>query len=143
MSTNQICERRIRQTTRPKIKLDKGIAVVLHGPTGSGKMRIAESLASKETWAIIEGKDFSSKFVLGEILTLEPKTLVIDGWRFTPENTGKVKTLLSEKTVTVERKHKDLIVVNSPKHVIICTADENALNLCQEDRRFRLVSLSR
>jgi len=143
MSINQIDERQIRQGTSPKMRLDKGVALVLHGPHGSGKMQIAEGLASKGTWAIIEGKDFSSKFALGEALVLEPKTLVVDGMRFTPENIGKIKTLLSDNTVAVERKHKSSVVVNSPKHVIICTADENALNLCQGDRRFRLVNTTR
>ena len=83
------------------IQLDRGTLVVLAGPQGCGKSRLAQRIAdSRGRYATVDAPDLVNKPVMNSILRGKPQTLIVDGdpsW----EGFEVLKALLtSDATVT-------------------------------------------
>jgi hypothetical protein len=121
--------------------IQRGRALVLVGPQGSGKTKKAHELAA-QTGRYIEMSvnEISSPFQLGNALASEPATVIVELDRPLDERlTTTLKGLITNTHTVCHRKMREPISVRTP-NFIFCTGNRNFL---PDDggRRFHIVEL--
>lgn len=125
------------------LKIKTGMALVLAGPQGSGRMQAAieaaKPLGSYRTCSI---DSLFKPFGLASALRDKPRTLIVDAeyGAIHPGIVAKLKCLISNKTVMVEDKRRRAHEVPTPNMIFI-TGAANPLSLDGNDRRFMVVNM--
>lgn len=122
------------------IELKRGRALIIAGPQGSGKTRLARSIAVKHgTFIEIDLPVFLSVFALNEVLRARPATLIVDGFPSTEKALNRVKEVITSPQMTVHMKFGPPIAITTP-HLIFCSGNTHLWSE-YEGRRFHIVTL--
>jgi ABC-type dipeptide/oligopeptide/nickel transport system ATPase component len=121
------------------IEIQKGKAMVLAGPQGSGKSIKAREIAEKH------GKFIEMdlhQFVKSEFLPIDAdtKTVIIDGLPKSEKEIAELKAFIANDEIVIKRKHLEPITVKTP-NFIFCTCEVNALLLSGDERRYMVCEL--
>jgi len=119
-------------------------AIVLIGKQGTGKNTFVEILGN------ILGKHFSQLSSLEQLLGRfdfhHATSILIHAnealWGGDKRDVGKLKTLITEKYVTVEQKHRDPIALKNCRHIIFSSNEDWPIHLDKDDRRFFVLEIS-
>jgi hypothetical protein len=120
------------------IKLEKGVALVLVGPQGSGKTMLAKKIAEGYgAYSMCTAFDMISPFQLGAILVTNPKTVILE-LDETPTSEylrHYLKPWTASPTIRVDRPMVPPVLLATP-HLIICTQ-----GAWLENRRFNVINV--
>lgn len=119
-------------------------AIVLVGKQGTGKNTFVEILGN------IFGKHFSQLSSLEQLLGRfdfhHATSILIHAnealWGGDKRDVGKLKTLITEKYVTVEQKHRDPITLKNCRHIVFSSNEDWPIHLDRDDRRFFVLEVS-
>lgn len=120
--------------------LTKGMALVITGPQGCGKTRLAQEIAGNHgTFEVVDAHELDSDFDIGDVLAKQPDTVIVEG---APSSRGvqKLKAMIASTDVICNRKAKEPVRVNTP-NFILCTGSPDSLPETAQSRRFRVVRL--
>lgn len=122
------------------IELKRGRALIIAGPQGSGKTRLAEEIAAKYGLCIqIDLTTFLSVSALNDVLRARPATLIVDGFPSTEKALNRVKEVITSPQMTVHIKFGPPIAITTP-HLIFCSGNTHLWSE-YEGRRFHIVTL--
>lgn len=125
----------------PDIQLTKGQALVLTGPQGCGKTRIAEEIACKAgAYQHVEAGQLANGRYLNNVLANEYNTLIVEGLPKRAETIFELVEMLACDTVAIKTPYKRMHQVKTP-NFIFCSGDKDALKLIKGSRRFRVVTV--
>jgi energy-coupling factor transporter ATP-binding protein EcfA2 len=120
-------------------KLKPNQALVITGPQGCGKSRLARKIAEAyEAYSETSADDLTIK-VLKTILLSSARTIVCEGIPVKPDILAQIKMLLSNRTIAVEVKPGEVKTVKVP-HLIFCSGHVDTLPEMGE-RRFWVIDL--
>lgn len=121
--------------------LEQGSALILAGPQGCGKSRLAQLIGSRHGGvAGIDATHLSQPGHLNAVLRTQPTVLIVDGLPKGQEQMSAIKSLLGNPTVSIRPAYsREKVSVKSPL-VIICT-NEIVPQALREERRFRVVDM--
>lgn len=112
-------------------EIQRGVALVLLGPQGSGKSLLARKLAQANgTFAEIAADHLSDEF--SRALAAEPRTLIVDCAPKAPRDLAAFTRLVLYPTMSVERKGQRTVEIRTPD-LIFCVEE---LGLLSEFQRF-------
>lgn len=128
---------------RPEEK--SGVCLVLKSEArGTGKSTVSvmmERLLGQHSMRVQDGKHllgaFNSHLANKLFVTIEEAF-----WSGSAKDAGKLRTLISESTVTIEAKGKDAIEVDSFHRFMMCTNNDWAVPQTQDERRFFILEVS-
>jgi ABC-type phosphate/phosphonate transport system ATPase subunit len=124
------------------IDIERGRALVLTGPEGCGKSRLARQLASKHgSFVEISAYTLASPFDFGNALANEPQTLIVEDIPRDARSLQLVKSMLTSERVQCDRKGLEPKFVRSP-NFIFCTNDANPF-IGHDDRRFAVFQMGK
>lgn len=120
-----------------------GTCIVLRGNQGAGKGAIMRAIGK------ICGQHFvhisSVKHLVGNFNGhLHDAIFVFSDeafWAGDIQNTGALKTLITEPTVMIERKHRDVFSVPNRVHLMMATNNDWAAPVSLDDRRFCVIDV--
>lgn len=121
-------------------QLKRGTGLVIVGPQGCGKSRLARQIAMRcgNFQQIETGPDWD--FGLRDALNGGTQVLIIDGAPNTSEM-AEIKDLLTSRHVSVRQPFSGHTVRRTCPHVIICTMDADWMH--DGLRRFDVIDLSK
>lgn len=124
-----------------KLKVEKGRAIILTGPEGTGKGIIAKRLALNAGSRIVTTQmvHLKSDFGLGSVTLDNPETVIVDEFNPSLENLAFIKTMLCNDSIVVNRKFKEPVTVPSPNFILITNRPIPLLG--ENERRFFIVEL--
>ena len=122
-----------------------GVCVVLKSEArGTGKSTVSillERLLGQHAMRVQDGKHllgaFNSHLANKLFVTIEEAF-----WSGSAKDSGKLRTLITESTVTIEAKGKDAIEVDSFHRFMMCTNNDWAVPQTQDERRFFVLEVS-
>ncbi|MCG9632269.1 DUF5906 domain-containing protein [Vibrio sp. Isolate30] len=122
-----------------------GVCVVLKSEArGTGKSTVSillEKLLGQHAMRVQDGKHllgaFNSHLANKLFVTIEEAF-----WSGSAKDAGKLRTLITESTVTIEAKGKDAIEVDSYHRFMMCTNNDWAVPQTQDERRFFVLEVS-
>lgn len=122
-----------------------GVCLVLKSEArGTGKStvsRVIEALLGQHAMTVQDGKHllgaFNSHLANKLFVTIEEAF-----WSGSAKDAGKLRTLITESTVTIEAKGKDAIEVDSYHRFMMCTNNDWAVPQTQDERRFFVLEVS-
>ncbi|MCA0937802.1 DUF5906 domain-containing protein [Vibrio alginolyticus] len=122
-----------------------GVCVVLKSEArGTGKSTVSillEKLLGQHSMRVQDGKHllgaFNSHLANKLFVTIEEAF-----WSGSSKDAGKLRTLITESTVTIEAKGKDAIEVDSYHRFMMCTNNDWAVPQTQDERRFFILEVS-
>ena len=121
-------------------KIEKGRALVLVGPQGGGKTKLARKLAAATgSYRELDARDLESNSRFWPVLEQEPATCIVDGLPQGEDVLQRLKAMLTNTETVVCRKHGGPKRVRSP-NFIFCTSDPEPLKHL-EGRRFHIVHM--
>ena len=123
------------------IKLKPGQALVITGPQGSGKTKLAHDLARGfGRYGVLPAKDLLSPFTAVRALEDRPDALVVE--EATAEQLGSddFKALISTPTIGFRRKGHGQELIKAQRF-IFCMRDDEQWLRGVDDRRFKVVRL--
>jgi energy-coupling factor transporter ATP-binding protein EcfA2 len=122
------------------LRLENGRVLVLVGPQGSGKTRLARALAGREgPYREIDSLEIESPFQ--SWMDADIKTVIVDGVARSHRAMHNLKTWISNPRMTVHRKYKEPESMPTP-HFIFCTNASDLPVYLHDDRRLRIVHLN-
>ncbi len=125
-----------------EIKLKPGQAVVITGPQGSGKTKLAHDLARGfGRFGVLDAKDLLSPFTAVRVLQDRPAALVVED--ATPEQLGSehVKQLITNPIIAIKRKGHGNELIKSPRFIFCMRDDVGTWSPGLQCRRFKVVRL--
>lgn len=120
--------------------LEQGIALILAGPQGCGKTRLAQLIGSRHGGvAGIDATRLSDPGDRNAVLSTMPTVLIVYGM---PKGQGfdELKSLLSSPKMSVRPPYQTTLATVKTPMVIICT-NEIVPQAMREARRFRVVDM--
>ena len=125
------------------IKLEKGKALVITGPEGSGKSTKAREIAAAHgTYAECAFGDVADRhggrFGLSRVMDGKPATVIVEG--FEPGEADDLKPLIALPEMWIEKRGENPVRVPTP-NFIFCTGSKEPLNLGARDRRFMVIEV--
>ncbi|MEZ9303138.1 primase-helicase family protein [Vibrio breoganii] len=122
-----------------------GVCVVLKSEArGTGKSTVSvllERLLGQHAMRVQDGKHllgaFNSHLANKLFVTIEEAF-----WSGSAKDAGKLRTLITESTVTIEAKGKDALEVDSFHRFMMCTNNDWAVPQTQDERRFFVLEVS-
>ena len=122
-----------------------GVCVVLKSEArGTGKSTVSvmmERLLGQHAMRVQDGKHllgaFNSHLANKLFVTVEEAF-----WSGSAKDAGKLRTLITESTVTIEAKGKDAIEVDSYHRYMMCTNNDWAVPQTHDERRFFILEVS-
>ena len=125
------------------IAIEKGKAIVLQGPQGSGKSQLARKIATAHgTLVETDTETLRSPFRLGKLLAGRPDTVIVDEVHADLLGTDLVKHLVSAEKILIHTKGREAEEVPAP-NFIFCTLDAAVLSMDPDARRFRIYKSAR
>lgn len=121
--------------------MERGRALVLIGPQGSGKSLLAHELA-RHSGTSVEAlaEDLAKVNIQRRLLMAEAATCVVEGFPHSSRALGWVKSMITAEAVGIRTDSGAARQVRPP-NFIFCTGDASALSLTTADRRFKVVRL--
>lgn len=113
-------------------------ATVITGPQGSGKTMKAKQLADSIGRSVtISSGQFFGRFELGAVLHGRPDAVIVEEVHFNRWAMDKIKQMLTQDQIIVERKNKEPVSVPLPHFIF--TSNEPLSGM--DGRRFKVISL--
>jgi len=119
-------------------------AIILKGRQGTGKNTFVETVGK------LLGNHFSPlssiEQLLGRFDFHHANAILLHAneaiWGGDRRMLGKLKTLITERHVTVEQKHRDPITLKNCRHLIFSSNEDWPVHLDRDDRRFFVLEIS-
>jgi energy-coupling factor transporter ATP-binding protein EcfA2 len=119
--------------------IEKGRALVLAGPEGGGKSKLARELAAAHgSYVETDARALQSPFRLGKLLAGKPDTIIVNEVPAHLITAPETKSLVANESIVIHRKGCEEKIMPAP-NFIFCTGDVNALRLHPHDRRFTVI----
>lgn len=121
--------------------LTKGQALVLVGPQGCGKTTMASQIAQKHgSFIRIDDFELENEHLLAAALSGEPDTVIVEGMPAKEETLCRLKTMLTNDTITIRTAGQEPRLVKSP-NFIFCSGDIEPVPGVDISRRFFVVRM--
>ena len=118
--------------------INKENGIVIWGKQASGKTTLAQSIAkSRGSYDMALMSDLFRPF--GLVFAPNVKTVIVEGFYGSEKELVKMKSLISEDKVLVERKGRNPKLEKMP-NFIFCSGDKNPIPLDIEERRFIIIN---
>jgi len=119
-----------------------GQALVIAGPQGSGKTRLADAIANvRGSYAQIDFRlQAKNAKAINDVLAAEPKTVIVDGVELDWLKTPQAKALFTQPWAIVKTPHQHSRTVDTPCFIFVLTGEVVFLPRHELDYRFNVVN---
>jgi ABC-type hemin transport system ATPase subunit len=122
-----------------KVQIEKGRALVLAGPQGCGKTRLARKLAAEAgPYAEISAEAARCDFNLSRLLAHRLAVIIVDEATAATFRSPELRELITTDEAVAHGRGRPEELVPAP-NFIFCTGDVNAVGELAGDRRFFVV----
>lgn len=120
------------------ITLERGKALIITGPQGSGKSKLAREIAKRHgAYAELCHSAFSNPFDIGGVLDHEPAVIIVaDGFPTHSRGLALVKQLITSETIERTKKSMETRTVRTPFLIFTLQDCDLSLLSASEARRF-------
>jgi hypothetical protein len=138
-----LCRWMAQLVQRPSDK--SGVAVVLQGPQGAGKSFFGEAVMSlfheRHAFQTASLDDLTGQFTSHTALAI---VVLLDEAFFVGDkrNTGKVKNIVTAKTMKLESKGVDAVAIDNYTRYILTSNEDHVINAELSDRRHTVFQIS-